>query len=265
MEEEWETCILYGLICGPSFMRTLWDPNLGDVIEVERTNKEGEIFIDGDGNIVKDKILLGEASSRAISAFNLIPGDELCSKMKDQPWIMERQWLSIKEAEKIFPHLKGQITETTDQKTDYECIMERLTTPMTSGLNQKVLKKNDALNQEVLLKTMWMKPNNEYDNGVVIAVLGDHLAMIDDYPNNVGSNMYPYAKFDERNDGFHFWGQSTIERLVPIQKAYNKLRQKKLKNIILMGNGKYLLPKGSQVQEDALTDEAGEVIEYNRS
>ena len=126
-------------------------------------------------------------------------------------------------------------------------------------------RKDDDLNSEVLCKTMWIRPMPEFEDGLVVVVIGDQLAYIDTFPNDYGENIYPYVDFSERQDGYHFWPQATVERLIPIQNAYQRLSQKKLKNAYLMANGKYLLAKGSQVIESSLNSTSGEVVEYNPS
>ncbi len=263
MEEEYETLITLFLTNGTSFMKTVWDPFGGDSFKEAKTNKDNELLLDQKGDIQTDNVFMGEICTRAISSFNIIPGDDSVQYVKDQPWMIERTWLTISEAEEYYPHLKGLLSARDNDKTDYERIIDRLATPISATIGSALHQMSDSLNSEVLLKTMWIRPNKEYENGLVIAVIGDHLAFIDKFPHDYGLNVYPFVKFSERTDGYHFWGQATVERLLSIQRAYNRLKQKKLKNAFLMGNGKWLLAKGSQLIESALTDVEGEVVEYN--
>jgi hypothetical protein len=265
MEDEYENLIVHFLTTGTSFMKTVWDPHAGDMIKEAKTNENQELFLDANGEVEFEKVWLGEIHSRAKSSFQIIPGDECIREVKDQPWMIERDWLTIATAEKYFPHLKGKFSNKAKDQTDYEKIIDRLASPISSAIGSSLHQMYDSHNSEVLIKTMWIKPNQEYEQGLVVSVIGDELAYIDVWPNDYGKNVYPFVKFSERSDGYHFWGQSTMERLLSIQKAYNRLKQKKLKNAYLMGNGKYLLAKGSQVIESAITDEEGEVIEFNPS
>jgi len=264
-EEEYETLIMLGLINGTSFKKTIWDPFAGDFVKRATENKEGQLTLDAAGAIEEEKIFMGEVSSRALSAFNIIPADDSVQFVKDQPWMMERSWMTIAEAEKLYPHLRGELNPNVSERTDHEKILERLSSAISSTVGAAVHQLHDSLNADVLVKSMWIKPIPEYEEGLVIVVVADQLAWIGEFPNNFGNNIYPFVKWTERTDGYHFWGQSTIERLMSIQKAYNRLKQKKLKNAYLMGNGKYLLAKGSQVIESALSDVEAEVIEYNPS
>lgn len=258
-EEEQADVVWFGLLCGTSFVRTLWNPFDGDYFDNLKVDKNEVLDADED-----ERIFLGEVSSKALSAFNLIPGNDGISNIKDQPWLMERTWMSVSDAVRYYPHLKDKIKKTSEsEKTSYERVVDRLASPISAMTGSNLVKFSDSINSEVLVKTLWIRPNSEYKNGVVVVVIGDNLAHIGPFPHDYGKNIYPYAKFDEKPDGFHFWAQSSIERLMSIQRAYNRLRQKKLKNVYLMANGKWLNPKGSQVPDESFTDEEGEVIEYN--
>lgn len=266
MEGKYDRLIMQMLICGTAFMKNVWDPFSGDVIEdYAKGTVPDEIYFNDEGEIEMDQIFMGEIASLPLSPFAFLPASDSVPELRDQESVIERATLSHAYLETIYPHLRGELKKDTPEsiRTQYEDIVQRLASPVFSSTGKLYEKKKDSLNSVSLVKTFMMKPNYQYEDGIVAVVVGDQLAMIDKFPNDFGENIYPYVKFFEKEDGFHFWNQSTIERLIPIQKAYNKLKQKKLNNASLMANGKWMLPKGSQVIDEALTDEEGEVIEYN--
>lgn len=258
LEEEYDILALFGLLCGTSFMRTLWNPFIGSVIEKEVISEEGVMEAD------PEQIFMGEVNSVALSAFNIIPGSDSVFGIKKQPWIMERTWHPISDLEKFYPHLKDKIKSSVDSdKTEYEKIIDRLSSPTSASIGSSLTKITDSLNGEVLVKTLWIRPNPQYKNGIVCVVVGSELAHLGQFPHDYGQNVYPFSKFDEKPDGFHFWSQCSIERIMSIQRAYNRLKQKKLKSVYAMANQKWMVPKGAQLQEGALSDEEDEVVEYN--
>ena len=264
LESEYESMIVQGLIYGNSFMRVLWNPFAGDYVKKEMVSDAGVLETDAEG-IREEKIWMGEIDTKALSPFNILVASESIPEVKDQPWIMERSFHSVVDVEKFYPHLKGKVLERADketQRTEYEGIIQRLQTPTSSSLGTAGAHVNDSINDEVLVKKLWIKPNPEYEDGLVVVVVGDLLAHIDKWPEAY-AGVYPYFKFSERTDGAHFWDQATVERLIPIQKAYNRLKQKKLKNIFLMANGKFIVPRGSQLSESSIDDTEGEILEYN--
>jgi len=270
MDSETDRLIMQMLICGTSFLKNLWDPLTGDFVTEKKvpTGEDEEFEIDPDtGQIAEDKIFLGEVSTKAVSAFQILVENESCPEIRDQGWVMERTHMPIIEIEKMYPHLKGKIEHESKftSKTEFERILERLSSPVFASAGSVSDNGNDEVNNDALVKTLWVKPNHVYEKGVVCVVIGSQVGFLGIYPNDYGRNNYPYVKFTEKQSGFHFWNQATIERLIPIQKLYNKVREKKAKNIFDMANLKWLLAKGSQVSEESITDEVGEVIEYNSS
>lgn len=266
-EAEQDKLTMLMLITGTAFVETLWDPTAGDVMKVEKKSEDGlDLILDEDGVVDEEEVFMGDVSSKALSAFSIIPANDSVPEVKNQEWIIKRTHMSIIDVETLYPHLIGKIKREDKEAsfTEYEKIVQRLSSPVfhSTGLGADLAR--DSLNSQVLVKTMYIKPNYQYKKGVVIVTIGDLLAMIDVWPNDYGrKNVYPVVKFMERVNGLHFWAQATIERLISIQKAYNKLKQQKAKNAALMANLKWMVPKGAQLMEEALNDEEGEVVEYN--
>jgi hypothetical protein len=267
MDHQYDRGLMRTWICGTSFMETLWDPNSGDPIEEEVKSDDGmDLILDEDeGTIATEEIFIGEVSTRSLSCFEIIPASDTILDVWEQPWMMKRVHKPIAEWEEIFPHLRGKLKRQDKEElyTEHEKTVQRMSCPIFQGALSGRDAPRDSLNSMALGKVFLMKPNAQYPGGLCAIIVGDQLAKIDKFPNNFGKNVYPWVKFVEKEDGFHFWGQSTIERLIPIQRAYNRLKQQKAKNAALMANLKWLLPKGSQVAEDALNDEEGEIVEYN--
>lgn len=262
MEQVYDDTYQQMLICGTTFVKSIWDPYEGDVIKYPR-KKDGDIVLK-DGELQEDKVWLGEVCSKAISPFGLVIANDSCPRLTDQPWVIERQFLTLEQVYEAWPNLKDKIKLKDDysERTEYERIVQRLGSPAFHR-SSPIKSSMDAIHNEVLVKTLWIKPNDIYENGAFVTVVGDQYAMGGEFPDDYGNAVYPFVKFQENNSGFHFYTQATIERLIPIQRAYNDLKQSKIKNARLMAVGKWMNPKGSQVMESSLTDEEGEVIEYN--
>ena len=60
-----------------------------------------------------------------------------------------------------------------------------------------------------------------------------------------------------------FWGIGLIEPCLELQNLYNQARTQVLKNVELMSNPKWLIPKTSGVSADSIRGKAGEKIYYN--
>lgn len=271
MEEEYDVLGMQMLLNGTSFMKTVWDPLSGDVIkDYKRGGPDGEdLVINEDEEIEEEEIFLGEVSSRWRSPFAIIPGSDAIPTVKDQPWMIERIPSLIIDLEALYPHLRGKLKKEDREMlyTEHERTIHRLGSQVYNQVGSAIGGSNqprDSLNSMAVAKIFLMKPNYQYPKGVWAVVVGKELAMIDVWPNDFGErNVYPYVRFAERELGNCFWAQSTIERLISIQRAYNRLKQQKAKNAALMANAKWVVAKGSQLSEESLTDEEGEVVEWN--
>ncbi len=264
MDDEWDRLIMLVLQCGTAFVKTAWDPLAGDVV-LDMLTPDGKIDIDETGLLKEQEIFMGEVSSKALSPFAILVASDQVRELKEQDWIMERTHASVSDVERVYPHLRGKIQfeGRDEQRTQFERTVQRLNSPIFHTHGTEESRGMDSLNQEVLVKTLYIRPNWQFPKGVICVVQGDNLALLDTFPNDYGDNVYPLVKFQEKNDGFNFWQQATVERLIPIQKAINRLKQQRATNAALMANAKWLLAKGSGVSEESLTDEEGEVIEYN--
>lgn len=263
MEEQYDDLFIRMLICGTAFMESVWDPNGGDEIEDIKKGADEFLNVTEEMEFEAEKLFLGEVRSNPLSAFQIIPADDSIRRVWDQPYMIKRTHLPVSVLEEIYPDFKGEIKgeNPKENKTKYENLIDRMAAASISTEGKD--KEKDSVNSTALVKEMWIKPNIQYEKGIVATVIGKELVQISTFPNDYGRNIYPFVKFVDSHDGFNFWGLSKIERLIPIQRAINTLKQKKVRNAVLMANGKWLLPKGSQVSEEALTDEEGEVIEYN--
>lgn len=268
MEQAYDRLLMQMLITGTSFMETMWDPLAGDELNDLKTSEEGDLYLEDDGDgFQEEKVWLGEVSSRPLSSFSILPCDETIPEVKDQPYMIKRAFLPNSKIEMMYEHLEGKMggSDKSADKTEYEKLVERMGSPLFTTYGGDVKNRTNKGSNLSLVKTMMIAPCNEYERGLALVVINDELQFADVFPNDYGKNIYPWVKFSEKEDGFSFWCKSTIERLIPIQKALNHIKEKKLKNASIMANGKWLLAKGAQVSEEALTDEEGEVIEWNPS
>jgi len=74
---------------------------------------------------------------------------------------------------------------------------------------------------------------------------------------------FDIIKFDDIIIGGRYNSEAIITHLRPIQDQYNLLRNKCADWVSKMLAGKYLVAKGSDLSQEALTTESGEVVEYN--
>ena len=252
---------------GTSFINTMWDPNGGDFFLEPKKSTEGDLSVNQDGSLAEERIFEGEVDSRTYSPFNVLVSNDCIPTIKDQDWVILRTHHSISECERVYPHLAGTLKDMTniETRTEFERQMKSIISPRFTHSLQQDNRTGDQINSEVLLKTFMMRPNREYENGLIIVLAGDEWANSMEFPDNYGKNVYPLVRFAEHASN-HFYAPSTLERLIDIQKAFNTLRQRKFKHIRRMANSKWMVPLGSKISDESLDDTAGgEIVEYNPS
>jgi len=263
MEEMYDTNQMQMLIAGNAFVENMWDPTAGQFIMDDKFTDSDVLSIDDENEEEKEKVFLGEVHTGTLTAFNIIPANDQILRLKDQPWIIKRTYQNLAFLYTLYPHLQEKIHSDKDnEQTQPERMVTQLSSPISSVMSQDA-STQDKGTSEAVVKHFMLAPNYQYPKGLMVIVINKELAMLSEFPDDYGKNIYPIVHFKEKKDGHNFWGQSTIERLIPVQRAINILRQKKIKNFSLMAAGKWLIAKGSQIPDDAISDEEGEIIEYN--
>jgi hypothetical protein len=264
MDSKLQTHALNTILCGSSFIKATWNPKRGDII-VKRPDSEF-LELNNDGSEVLEEVFQGDIDTVVKSPFSVLasPG---ATTVENATWIMDRTHITTRDLLSIYPDLDLNKIKIETQLTEYERFVNRLQSPIfstTAGYEMSRFEKSTQVrDHEVLLvKEFWMKPNDIYPEGVVATVVGDQLIGFNPFPTELNGE-YPIIKTDDKENPFAFYGQSTVTRLVPVQRRYNKGRTQTTKNAALMANVKWWAPKGHGMHDDALTDEEGEVVESN--
>lgn len=268
MDSKLRTFVLLMNICGSAFFKVVWNPGLGDKIRLEDedgVDEQGFLNFDNQNQEIITEVFQGEVETHVKSPFAILasPG---ASSLEDAIWLIDRSHMTKREVKETYPDVDIDQIKSGLDMTEFESFVNRLQSPIFStvaGFDQSRLEKGQARSEHdlVLVKEFWLKPNKIYPNGVVATVIGNKLVDFQEFPNNF--TEYPFIKADEKEQPFNFYGQSTVTRLIPLQRRYNQARTQMAKNAAIMANIKWWAPKGHGMHEDALTDEEGEVVESN--
>ena len=125
------------------------------------------------------------------------------------------------------------------------------------------------LENHTLVKEYWEKPSKKYPEGRLIIVAGKKLLHAGPLPYKVGDDAKPSIPMERvqciRRPGC-FWGRSVVQRLIPLQRRYNALRNRKAEYLNRCAIGTVVYEEGS-VDPDVLEQDAaapGAVIPYRR-
>lgn len=222
--------IRWSEICGTGFYKIVWDNNGGEKIGV---TEEGEVFE-------------GEVDVVAVSPFEIFPDSLACRKLEDCHSIIHAKKMTTDDIEAIF----GVKVKGESQKL----------------VKDRKIAKNDSL---ITVIERYEKPTASFPNGRIITVAGGVLLQVSELPYlnaDFDKRSYPFIKHTCCEGAGAFFGKSIIERLIPVQRAYNAVKNRKheFMNRITMG---VMAVEDGSVDVDDLAEEGlspGKIVIYRQ-
>ena len=233
------------LLYGTGWMKTLWDKNEGQLDSLDE--RTGEFTMTGD--IVID----------ACSTWDIYL-DPFAKEWDDVRYVIERKWMSKEEARMLYPkHFKA-IVEQSDKSARTEI--------------RHAFKGRHKLEETpVSVYCYWEK-------GLPInGMAGRYVEFVEDGTiiGEIQKNPHAFRDAQEDKDAppsaqlpFHIltdidvadqvYGKSFIEYDAEIQDVVNRLDTLTLDNVQSHGTFRMILPEGSEIQEDAISDSPRDII-----
>ena len=203
----------------------------------------------------------GDAKISICSPFEIYPDSNFTENIEDCNSIIETRAFPADEINREWG------THLTGEEIDLFQLNNNSALSNTSGRSNytKVIhsKKQDYL----LLIERYEKPSTRHPNGKLTIICKDTLLYDGDMPYINGTKntrTYPFIKQISNKQLSCFWGSSVIERCIPIQKAYNSIKNRKHEFLARLASGVLTVEDGS-VDIDNLENngiEPGKIIVY---
>ena len=122
---------------------------------------------------------------------------------------------------------------------------------------------------QVLVIERYTKPSAEHPNGKLEIVAGDKLLYYGEMPYLLGEDnerTFPFVKQTSTEQPGCFWGASIVERIIPIQRAYNAVKNRKHEFLNRLAMGVMTVEDGS-IDVDNLEEEGlspGKILVYRQ-
>lgn len=225
--------------CGTGFYKITWD-NFGgmDIGEINgKRVKEGEI------NII------------SVSPFEVFPDNIYKDRLEDCFSVIHARAVSVRD-----------IKEKYGVEVDEE---ELFVSELRSVKSSRTKENSGLIKGSALVIEKYEKPSLEFPNGRLITIAGDKLLYYGELPYVNGKNKtrtFPFVKQESMKKGGSFFGQSVIERLIPVQRAYNAVKNRKHEFINRFSNGVMMVEDGSIDVEDLEQDglPPGKILVYRQ-
>lgn len=225
-------------ICGTAFYKVLWDAAKGETIAT-------------DG---KQPIKCGDVAALAVSPFEIYPDSPSVERLEDQKSVIHAKAFPVDEIRDRW----GIDLPGKDINVNTLGILGE-----TASSVQNVL--HDAEN----VIERYVKPTKNRPNGRLTIVIGGSVVFDGDLPfanGTDGARIYPFIKQISLSVPGQFWGASVIDRLIPIQRAYNAVKNRKYEYMSRISMGVLKVEDGSvdtdSLAEDGLTP--GKILVYRQ-
>ena len=126
-----------------------------------------------------------------------------------------------------------------------------------------------VLHDAALLIEKYERPTEEFPEGRLIVVAGGKILHMGELPfvnGNEGRRDFPFIRQVSINGAGAFFGTSMIERIIPVQRAYNAIKNRKQEFLNRLSMGVITVEDGS-VDTDDLAEEGlspGKIIVYRQ-
>ncbi len=232
-------------ICGTVFYKVVWDGDKGP-----KYSFEGRTATDGDVSVM------------VVPPFEIYP-ETLDGDLDKQPSVMHVKAYSVKDVEDIWG------VKAEPQRVNV-FNMENMTVHGGFGYGSTVPAADTEIKEDaVVVIEKFEMPTSEFPNGRHIIVAGDKLCHYGELPymnGEGGKRKYPFVKQVSLDNAGAFFGASIVERCIPVQRAYNAVKNRKLEFLNRIAMGVLAVEDGS-VDTEQLADEGlcpGKILVYRQ-
>ena len=235
-------------ICGTAFYKITWNSEAGMIVATDD----------------KKSIREGDVEISVCSPFEILPDNLSCESINDVNSIIHAKAVSVDTIKNIYGvDIQPEMVHSFSLDSGFGSM---------GGLGydahiNKVT--NISLDNHCVILEKYVKPNRDLPNGRLTIVAGDKVLFDGDLPYLNGDNNERVLPFIKQTSSYMpgcFYGVSIIERLVPIQRAYNAIRNRKHEYFNRISMGVLTVEDGS-VDTDALEQDGlspGKVLVYRQ-
>ncbi len=228
--------------CGTGFYKIVW-------------NNAGGTSI---GSVNGEEIFDGEAEILPVSPFEIFPDNLTTEDIENAGSIIHAKAVPVAEIKR-----KYGVSLAGDKVSVFGL------SGVSGGAINSGAEVKGVMDDAAVVIEKYEKPTEEFPEGRLITVAGGKLLYYGELPYKNGKNgtrTYPFVKQECVKVAGGFFGLSVIERLIPVQRAYNAVKNRKQEFINRLCMGVMTVEDGS-VDVDALAEEGlspGKILVYRQ-
>ncbi len=235
---------LWSEVCGTAFYKVLWDADGGAAV------------VGGTGNGKE-----GDVAVVPVPPFEIFPDSLSAERMEDVRSLIHAKAVPV-----------GEIFEKFGVHTAGRDVSEFALSPYSLSRHWKTVEGQGmgytGKNYEIVIERYTM-PDSKRKNGRLEIVAGGKLLYEGDLPylnGDKGARKFPFARQVSLPLPGAFFGASVVDRLIPLQRAYNAVRNRKHEFLNRLSMGIVAVEDGS-VDTDELSEEGlcpGKILIYRQ-
>ena len=233
---------------------TLWSESLGTAFyKVLWNGGGGRKLGDVDGKSVSE----GDVDVFAVSPYEIFPDSLMREDISSVKSLIHARAMNVGDIESIYGvRVEGEEVDVFSLEKSVR------------GVGANKISSTTVPDSAIVIER-YERPSKAFPNGRVVTVAGDKLLSVSELPylNGVdGKRDLPFVMQRSVASPGAFFGISVVERLIPLQRAYNAVKNRKHEFLNRVSVGVLTVEDGS-VDVDALTDEGlrpGKVIVYRQ-
>ena len=236
-------------ICGTVFYKITWNSESGLIVGKNK-----------DGKDIKE----GEVSLTVCPPYEIFPDNNNAEKISDCLSIIHAKCYDVRTIKKMWNvDVQPQTLDVMSMNSSSSSVGGL---GYTASINKVISQKVD---NSALVIERYEAPTVDYPNGRLTIIAGDKLLFIGELPyinSNDNKHGFPFIKQCSVCQPNCFWGTSIIERLIPVQRSYNAVKNRKHEYMNRMAMGILTVEDGS-VDTDNLEEEGmspGKVLIYRQ-
>ncbi len=205
-----KNALTWSEICGTSFYKIVWNTNSGKMVASDEL-----------GNQIHE----GDVQIEVVSPFEIFPDNLACERLENVKSLIHARAVEISE-------IKMQWGVDVQPESVYSFSLDSNVGNLGGlGYDAHINKvSNVQLTNHCVVIERYVRPTKNRPNGRLTIVAGDKLLFDGDLPyinDELGGRTFPFVKQVSNYIPGSFFGVSVIERLIPLQRAYNAVRNRK--------------------------------------
>ena len=250
MNEKRFKAALWQITTGTGILKHFWNSKLGDEVELNALDDEGNFSLDEQGQEVTSGSRLGDVDSSVVSPFDF-KFDPSADEFDDATWCCESKLRTT-----------DYVMEEYEVEVGHESNLE--STNLFNGILANINGSNNVdtkpikIKNSVVVKEYWEMPSRKHPKGRHITIANGKLLQYEDMPYR----RLPYFVIAHNLVPGRVHGSSNIEDLIPVQREHNKTRTQRRLNQTRTGNQRMLVEANSLLNDP--TNEPGEILEYRQ-